>query len=69
LLAIGWHEMKTETGATMIDPQEARDRLHELIDDMPDDQVTLVWTTFQNMFNGEFDDYDEEGEDENAELE
>jgi hypothetical protein len=44
----------------MINSDEARARLHQLIDDMPDDQVALVWMTFQSMFAADFDDDDGE---------
>lgn len=44
----------------MINPDDARVRLHELIDSMPDDQVALVWLTFQSMVSGEEDDADYE---------
>ena len=48
----------------MIDPVDARARLHELIDMMPDEQVALVWMTFQSMFNEEYGDADDLDEDE-----
>ena len=48
----------------MIDPGDARARLHELIDLMPDEQVALVWMTFQSMFNDEYGDSDDLDEDE-----
>lgn len=48
----------------MIDPADARARLHELIDMMPDEQVALVWMTFQSMFNEEYGDADDLDEDE-----
>ncbi len=48
----------------MIDPSDARARLHELIDLMPDEQVALVWMTFQSMFNDEYGDADDLTEDE-----
>ncbi|MEP7289329.1 MAG: hypothetical protein ABI947_26555 [Chloroflexota bacterium] len=42
----------------MIDPDDARTRLHELIDAMPDEQITLVWMTFQTMFEADSDEDD-----------
>ena len=48
----------------MIDPGDARARLHQLIDLMPDEQVALVWMTFQSMFNEEYGDDDDLDEDE-----
>ena len=33
----------------MIDPQTARQKIHELIDAIPDEQITMVWMMFQNM--------------------
>ena len=45
----------------MINPDDARIHLHELIDSMPDEQVALVWMTFQSMINT---DDDVDGEDE-----
>ena len=44
----------------MINPDDARIRLHELIDSMPDEQVALVWMTFQSMINTEQDADDED---------
>ncbi len=46
----------------MISPEDARQNLHKLIDAMPDEQVALVWMTFQTMFK------DETGEDYSQEL-
>ena len=48
----------------MIDPQEARDQLHRLIDMMPDEQVALAWVALQTMFN---DDYPEEADSDRTE--
>ena len=48
----------------MIDPVDARARLHKLIDLMPDEQVALVWMTFRGMFNDEYGDNDDLDEDE-----
>ncbi len=39
----------------MINPDDARIHLHELIDSMPDEQVALVWMTFQSMINTDDD--------------
>jgi hypothetical protein len=47
----------------MISPDEARTRLHALIDSMPDEQVAMVWMTFQSMFHDEYgEEYDDEEE-------
>jgi hypothetical protein len=53
----------------MVNPEDARQRLHELIDAMPDDQVALVWMTFQSMFQEEFGQADNETNQEADELE
>ena len=52
----------------MISPADARTRLHALIDDMPDDQVALVWMTFQSMFAGDLDDDADSDEPDDDEL-
>ena len=46
----------------MIDPNTARQRLHELIDSMPNEQVAMVWMTFQSMFDAEFGEQYEDDE-------
>jgi len=51
----------------MISPADARVRLHAMIDDMPDDQIALVWMTFQSMFGADLED-DEDDDDELDEL-
>ena len=47
----------------MIDPNTARARLHAMIDALPDEQVALVWMTFQSMLEGDADDDELEEED------
>ncbi|HVO43230.1 MAG TPA: hypothetical protein VMT34_11435 [Aggregatilineales bacterium] len=40
----------------MISPDEARKRLHVMIDLIPDEQVSLVWMTFQGMMDADDED-------------
>jgi hypothetical protein len=40
----------------MIDPNDARARLHAMIDEIPDEQIALIWMTFQSMFEGDLED-------------
>jgi hypothetical protein len=48
----------------MMNPDDARQRLHDLIDAMPDEQVALVWMTFQSMFQEQYgEEFGEEGQD------
>ncbi len=47
----------------MIDPNIARTRLHAMIDELPDEQVALVWMTFQSMLADDVDDDEIEEED------
>ena len=47
----------------MIDPNLARARLHAMIDEIPDEQIALIWMTFQSMFEGEMEDEDVEDAD------
>ena len=51
----------------MISPDDARTRLHALIDEMPDEQVAMIWMTFQSMFAADLSD-DDTDEDEIDDL-
>ena len=53
----------------MIDPNIARAKLHAMIDALPDEQVALVWMTFQSMLEGDADDEEIEGDETQEENE
>ena len=50
---------------SVLSPDEARRRLHSLIDMLPDEQISLVWMAFQGMFGSELDDMDTDDDDDN----
>jgi hypothetical protein len=47
----------------MMSPEEARQRLHELIDMIPDEQISLVWMAFQGMIVTTDEEEDESEDD------
>lgn len=59
----------------MLSPDDARARIHELIDQIPDEQIGMLWMTFQSMLGSTAniddedheDDYDDSEEDEGYE--
>ncbi len=48
----------------MLTPDESRARIHELIDQIPDEQIGMLWMTFQSMLGVSDEDEDDNyGED------
>ncbi len=47
----------------MISPDDARARIHEMIDQIPDEQIGMLWMTFQSMMSTtddtEYDDLED----------